>query len=656
MEEIKEEQSFLDSTKNFDEEKKHSETVIIKNEDVKSQHKSLNQDIESVHDKNENTNIDKQDNSNLQNQKLQETDQADVMQSQEKVKNKEPKISTNNLNVPQNDDDVVPRSVTVVEHEHGFKSQVLNMKHSEPSSASSNRDKELMMSGSDKSSLVQMSEKSKPLSPLTSQRLSPKEPVFDYVPKNKEINDSTQKSKNSVKFKEVEESEVEGVQPPENEPEPTPTLKNEGKGGTLGNGQKNSSTKITSILKNSNKDKNSVAHNDSEDLNAHLENSLENESEEVHLRESKDTQKNTKKRDKIPNMKVEEDQVNLSDLGNGPDKPTIKTIVKKFMKKKDDKEPTPSIVSSKHTKSPGSKKGKASKKSTKSKEENSEEDENSDGISEYSEVLDDSQYLEYEMQSELFDFAELSKDELFKVKRYKDAIYRGQVDPKTGLRQGMGVMEYENGRVYEGSWKADLRNGQGFEKYANGNHYSGHFLDGKAHGQGYYKWANGEFYNGEWNQGQKDGYGEWQSHEGETYIGDWKKGVADGNGCYTWSNGDKYDGEWLKCLKHGKGHDLFANGDSYTGQYRYGKPWGIGVYQWKNGSMYQGQFKNGLKHGKGKWSKGKGEEKCTFEGNYIKGKKEGYGEFKWASGNFYRGEYKDDERHGYGEMYWVDGS
>lgn len=356
-------------------------------------------------------------------------------------------------------------------------------------------------------------------------------------------------------------------------------------------------------------------------------------------------------------MKVEEDQVNLSDLGNGPEKPTIKTIVKKYQKQKKDKEPTPSIVSSKHTKSPGSIKGKvSSKKSLKAKAENSEDDENSDGISEYSEVLEDSQYLDYDMESDLFDFIELSKHEHFKVKRYKDAIYRGQVDPKTGLRQGMGVMEYENGRVYEGSWTNDLRTGQGFEKYANGNHYNGQFLDGKAHGQGYYKWANGEFYNGEWKQGQKDGYGEWKSQEGETYNGDWKEGKADGQGCYIWSNGDKYDGDWLKCLKHGKGHDLFANGDSYSGQYRYGKPWGIGVYQWKNGSVYQGQFKNGLKHGKGKWSKGKGEDQCTFEGNYIKGKKEGYGEFRWASGNFYRGEYKDDERHGYGEMFWVDGS
>lgn len=294
MEEIKEEQSFLDSTKNPVEENKHHDSIMVGNDDLKSQHKSLNQDIESVQDRDEHISVNNKDDNHLQNQKLQETDQVDVMQSQEKDKNKEPKVVTNNLQIPQNDDEAVPRSVTVVEHEHGFKSQVLNMKHSEPSSSSSNRNKELMMTGSDKGSLLQMSEKSKPLSPLTSQRLSPKEPVFDYVPKNKEINDPNQKNKNSVKFKEVEESEVEGVQPPANDSEPLPSHKNEANDGPNANAQKNSSTKITSILKNSNKDKNSVTYNESEDLNAQLENSLENESEVVHLRESKDTQKSGK--------------------------------------------------------------------------------------------------------------------------------------------------------------------------------------------------------------------------------------------------------------------------------------------------------------------------------------------------------------------------
>jgi hypothetical protein len=37
-------------------------------------------------------------------------------------------------------------------------------------------------------------------------------------------------------------------------------------------------------------------------------------------------------------------------------------------------------------------------------------------------------------------------------------------------------MEYENGRIYEGSFKDDVRWGRGYEKYPNGNVYHGDFL------------------------------------------------------------------------------------------------------------------------------------------------------------------------------------
>lgn len=35
----------------------------------------------------------------------------------------------------------------------------------------------------------------------------------------------------------------------------------------------------------------------------------------------------------------------------------------------------------------------------------------------------------------------------------------------------MGVMIYDNGRIYEGFWENDRRDGLGFERYANGNTY-----------------------------------------------------------------------------------------------------------------------------------------------------------------------------------------
>ena len=42
-----------------------------------------------------------------------------------------------------------------------------------------------------------------------------------------------------------------------------------------------------------------------------------------------------------------------------------------------------------------------------------------------------------------------------------------------------GIMEYDNGRVYEGEWKDDLRNG--YEIYANGATYEGEWKDDKQH-------------------------------------------------------------------------------------------------------------------------------------------------------------------------------
>ena len=227
-------------------------------------------------------------------------------------------------------------------------------------------------------------------------------------------------------------------------------------------------------------------------------------------------------------MKVEEDQVNLSDLGIGPDKPKIKRIYtkKNTISRDSEREPNPTPIKDKS-------KGKLSPTGS---EENGEEEseENDEEQSSITEDVSDAESKEYTMKSELFSYADLSKSSKFKVKRYKDAIYRGEINPKTKLRHGTGIMEYDNGRVYEGQWENDLRCGNGYEVYANGNNYLGEFKEGKANGKGVYYWANGEFYDGEWSQGQKDGYGEWQSSDKETYIGYWKEGKASGQGWYTW--------------------------------------------------------------------------------------------------------------------------
>ena len=75
--------------------------------------------------------------------------------------------------------------------------------------------------------------------------------------------------------------------------------------------------------------------------------------------------------------------------------------------------------------------------------------------------------MAYQMITDLFDFEELKTREIFAIKRYKESLYRGEV--QEGKRHGQGICVYEIGRVYEGDWNDDKRHGKGYERFSNGN-------------------------------------------------------------------------------------------------------------------------------------------------------------------------------------------
>ena len=77
---------------------------------------------------------------------------------------------------------------------------------------------------------------------------------------------------------------------------------------------------------------------------------------------------------------------------------------------------------------------------------------------------------DYKMLSKIFDYEKIRKDESFGLKKYQDAVYRGQLS-SNNKREGFGVMVYRKNRVYEGQWKGDYRDGKGYERYSNGNLY-----------------------------------------------------------------------------------------------------------------------------------------------------------------------------------------
>ena len=75
------------------------------------------------------------------------------------------------------------------------------------------------------------------------------------------------------------------------------------------------------------------------------------------------------------------------------------------------------------------------------------------------------------MLSNEFDYPDLIENsDNFGIKRFKDAIFRGEID-ENNKRNGKGVIVYKNGRVYEGDWLDDKRQGRGYELFSNGNVY-----------------------------------------------------------------------------------------------------------------------------------------------------------------------------------------
>lgn len=97
------------------------------------------------------------------------------------------------------------------------------------------------------------------------------------------------------------------------------------------------------------------------------------------------------------------------------------------------------------------------------------------------------------------------------VARDKQGTYEGAL--VNGVRQGFGVMTYDNGRRYEGEWKNDLFDGYGELQRKDGTSiYVGEWKEGFYHGKGratYGPNGNVEWREGGWVDGQPFGKSVW---------------------------------------------------------------------------------------------------------------------------------------------------
>ena len=103
------------------------------------------------------------------------------------------------------------------------------------------------------------------------------------------------------------------------------------------------------------------------------------------------------------------------------------------------------------------------------------------------------------------------------------------------------------------------------KQYDDGGVYEGTFKDGKQHGRGTYRLPNGYVYEGDWVDGEILGQGKATYPNGSVYEGQFKGGKPDGKGKITYADGGSYEGDWVQGEINGEGVASYANGTTYTG-------------------------------------------------------------------------------------------
>ena len=111
------------------------------------------------------------------------------------------------------------------------------------------------------------------------------------------------------------------------------------------------------------------------------------------------------------------------------------------------------------------------------------------------------------------------------------SIYSGDTNSE-GLREGIGVIRYDNGEIYLGNWIAGRREGRGVYYYADGTVYDGVWDSDKASGLGICYYPSGNIYIGNWEAAQTKGRGMmlYQDDEDDAIDGEWTAGVLNGLG------------------------------------------------------------------------------------------------------------------------------
>lgn len=151
------------------------------------------------------------------------------------------------------------------------------------------------------------------------------------------------------------------------------------------------------------------------------------------------------------------------------------------------------------------------------------------------------------------------------IKSISDGVRSYVGECQKNIPDGVGVMSWYSGDVYEGDFVQGKRTGKGVFLNNSGDRYEGDFVDGKFSGRGVYLSSNGDRYQGGWRDGNKEGFGSLKM-----------------------SNGGHYEGEWLAGAEHGFGSMVIPEGYVlHESGSEIGKIGGHIIGLWRNGKVYK---------------------------------------------------------------------
>ena len=195
-----------------------------------------------------------------------------------------------------------------------------------------------------------------------------------------------------------------------------------------------------------------------------------------------------------------------------------------------------------------------------------------------------------------------------------------------GLRQGQGMVVWEGGMQYEGSFANGVFEGKG-KLTSPTETYEGEFKAGQYSGHGQLTYQDGRKYKGEFVRGQMQGHGEYTTPDGQTYEGTFDKNDFTGTGVYRRPDGVQHQGQFVKWRPHGSGSYTDAKGNVYEGNFVDGALDGPGRMLGKNGSRYEGGFKKWFFEGQGVLKLANGDE---YKGGFTQGEFDGQGTLTYA--------------------------